>query len=69
MSRPIMKGTIRIKAVYVPFKTWIMNRPGVAEAVLQTPSSLIDSFIHSVINPFPSDLQNIINPKPLELGS
>ena len=30
----------------------IINRPGVAGAVLQTPSSLINSFIHSFIHSF-----------------
>ena len=44
-----------------------MNRTGVAGAVLQTLSSLIHSFIHSLTDAFPPDLQKIINPKPLEL--
>ena len=43
----------------------LFNRPGVAEAVLQTDSSLIDYVSH----PFPPDLQNIINPKLLKLES
>ena len=43
----------------------MINRPGVAEAVLQTPSSLTES----VTDPFPPNLQDIINPKPLELGT
>ena len=38
----------------------LFNRPGVAGAVLQTPSSLIDSDNQ----PFPPNLQNIINHKP-----
>ena len=41
----------------------LINRPGVAGAVLQTASSLIKSVMH----PFPPNLQDIINPKPLEL--
>ena len=47
------------------FPQCIFNRPGVAGAVLQTASSLI----HSVGQPFPPNLQNIINHKPEELGS
>ena len=43
----------------------IFNRPAVAGAVLKTPPSLIKS----LSDPFPPDLQNIISPKPLELGS
>ena len=43
----------------------IINRPVLAGAVLQTASSLINLLIH----PFPPNLQHIINPKPLELGS
>ena len=38
----------------------IVNKPGVAAAVLQTPLSLIES----VSDPFPPNLQNIITPKP-----
>ena len=45
--------------------TTLVNRPGVAGAVLQTPLWLIDSFSHH----FPPNLQDIINPKTLELGS
>ena len=48
---------------------YIVNRPGVAGAVLQTALSFIDSFIHSFSEPFPPDIHNIINPKPLELDS
>ena len=44
----------------------IFNRPGGAGAVLYTTSL---SFIKLLIHPFPPDLQNIINPKLLELGS
>ena len=47
----------------------IANRPSVAGAVLQTPPWLIHSFIHWLSHPFPPNLQDIINPKPLELGS
>ena len=43
----------------------IFNRPGVAGAVLQTPSWLSDWLSH----PFPPNLQDIINLKHLELGS
>ena len=45
----------------------VINRayPGVAGAVLLTASDLIKV----VSNPFPPHLQDIINPKPLELGS
>ena len=43
----------------------IFNRPGVAGAVLQSPPSLI----HWPSHPFPPNLQDIINDKPLELGS
>ena len=46
--------------------TMIIKRPGEAGAVLQTPPSLIDWLNHSVSNPFPPNLQNTINPKPLE---
>ena len=56
---------------FVCFCQWIkiINRPGVARAVLQTASSLIDWLIQSVREPFPPDLQSIITPKPLELES
>ena len=55
----------------------VINRPGVAGAYLQTPSSLLmtllmtltDSFINSLFHPFPPNLQDIINLKLLELGS
>ena len=43
----------------------VINRPGVAGAVLQTPLSNIQS----LSDPFPPNLQNIITPKTLELGS
>ena len=43
----------------------LFNRPGVAGAFLQTPPSLTDW----VSDPFPSNLQNTITPKPLELGT
>ena len=39
----------------------LINRTGVAEAVLQTPQS--------VSHPFPPNPQNIITPKQLELGT
>ena len=43
------------------------NRPGVAGAVLQS-ASFTQSLSHSVSQPFPPNLQNIINHKPEELG-
>ena len=43
----------------------IINRPGAAGAVLQTPLSLIKS----VRDPFPPDIQQTFLPNPLELGS
>ena len=46
-------------------KWWVLglvNRPGVAGAVLQTPPLLTDY----LSNPFPPNLQNTINPKPLK---
>ena len=43
----------------------LFNRPGVAGAVIQTPLLLIKLFA----DPFPPNLQNIINPKPFELGT
>ena len=43
------------------------NRHGVAGAVLQIDLSLINSFGRSLIHPFPPNLQDIINPKQLEL--
>ena len=49
---------------------WLgFNRPGVAGAALQTPSTFIHSLIDSVTDPFPPNLQTIITPKLLELGS
>ena len=36
----------------------IINRPGVAGAVLQTPPSLNNSLIERVTDPFPPNLQN-----------
>ena len=47
----------------------IINRPGVAGTFLHTALGFIHSFIHSLSHPFPPNLQDIINPKPLELGS
>ena len=46
-------------------KSFFFNRPGVAGAVLKSASSLIYYFSE----PFPPNLQNIINHKPEELGS
>ena len=58
------------------FADTIINRPGVAGAVLQTPLLLrregafvTHLFIDTLTDPFPPNLQNIITPKPLELGS
>ena len=50
------------------YTKYLFNRPCVAGAVLQSASWFIDSLIQSVIQPFPPNLQNIINPKPEELG-
>ena len=47
----------------------IFNRPGVAGAVLQTPWSFNDLLIQSASHTFPPNLENIITPKPLELGA
>ena len=47
------------------FHVEVFNRPGVAGAVLQSPSSLIiNSLIDSLTDAFPPDLQNISTPKP-----
>ena len=48
---------------------YIINRPGVAGAVLQSPLLLIHSFNNWFSDPFPPNLQNIRTPKPEELGS
>ena len=55
--------------VYISLSPDIINRPGVARAVLQSASWLIHSLIQSLSQPFPPNLQNIINHKPEELGS
>ena len=47
----------------------IFNRPGVAGDVLQTALSLINWLIGWVTDPFPPNVHNIRNPKPLELES
>ena len=47
----------------------IFNRSGVAGAVLQTAVLLTNWVSQWGIHPFPPDLQNIIIPKPLEIGS
>ena len=47
---------------YIP----LFKSPGLAGAVLQT---AINSFIHSFAYPFPPNLQDILSPKRLELGS
>ena len=47
----------------------VFNIPCVAGAVLQSASSLTDYLINKVSDPFPPDLQNIINPKPIQLES
>ena len=51
------------------FTRQFINRPGVARAVLQSASWSIHSFTEWVSDPFPPNLQNIINHKPEELGS
>ena len=66
-SRPIMQKVIPSHAWGLPHQ--VINRPGVAGAVLQTASWFIHWFINSVSHPFPPDIHNIINPKPLELDS
>ena len=45
-------------------KVLVFNRPGVVGAVLKTPLWLTQSVSHH----FPPNLQNMINPKPQELG-
>ena len=47
----------------------LINRPGVAGAVLHTASSLIHSFIQSVSQPFPKISSNTFTLKPLGLES
>ena len=47
----------------------IIDRPGVDWAVLQTASSLIDSLIQSVSQPFPKISAKTFTLKPLGLGS
>ena len=42
----------------------MINRQGVAGAVLQTPVLFIHLFIHQATHPFPPNLQNNIAPKP-----
>ena len=42
----------------------VFSRPGVAGAVLQSPSQFIHSFINSVSEPFLRNLLFIITPKP-----
>ena len=48
---------------------FIINWPGLAEAILQRPLLHIHPFSQWVSHPFPPNLQNIITPKPLELGT
>ena len=47
----------------------VFNRPGVARAVLQTPSSFIHSLSQSVSDPLWKYIQNTFTPKPKKLGS
>ena len=57
--------TSQLSATAIIFYTTIINRPGVAGAVVQTALS----FIKWLSEPFPPDIQNIIASKPLELES
>ena len=63
-TRPLTSAWInKMSFNYVKVSvTHFLTRAGVAGAVVQTASSLSDSLIH----PFPPNLQDIINPKPLE---
>ena len=47
----------------------LINRPGVAGAVLQTPPLLNNQLINSVTHPLWKYFQTIITSKPLELGT
>ena len=50
-------------------ESFMINRPGVAWAVLQTPLSFNNALINSASHPFAPDLQITFPPKPKELGS
>ena len=63
-SKENLVGPIYAKKLVESGCLYVFNRPGVAGAVLQTPSSLIDSVSESVSQPFPPNLQDIINHKP-----
>ena len=58
-------GCIQEGWVLHQYEPPLFNRPSVAGAVQQTPSSLTDRVTH----PFPPNMHNTINPKPLELGT
>ena len=47
----------------------IVNRPGVAGAVLQSPSLLIHPFIHSLTRPFSPNIHSTFIPKLFGLGT
>ena len=65
--------TLQLSATAIIFYITIINRPGVAGAVLQTALWAVLqtalSFIKWLSEPFPPDIQNIIASKPLELES
>ena len=73
-QKVILRGRGSGKRFSFPYKEWqvcifIINRPGVDGAVLQSASSFIHLFINSVSQPFLPYFQNLINHKPEELGS
>ena len=47
----------------------MLNRPGVAGAVLQTPLPLLNSFIDSLTCPFPPKVHSTFTLKPYGLGT
>ena len=56
----VISSNVSVAAVTCPI-TNVLNRPGVAGAVLQTPSPLIN---YLLTRAFPPNLQNIITPEP-----
>ena len=48
---------------------YLINRPGVAGAFLQSPPSFINSLINSLTDGLWKYIPNTVNPKPEELGS
>ena len=67
--KPQTKLFFKANLPFIVFFGGIFNRSGVVEAVLQSALWFIDSFSQSVSQPFPPNIQNIINHKPEELGS